>query len=131
MFRNEVERTFGVMKNRFAVLRGDGIFGYDLDQIWDTIYACVAIHNFIRTHLDDSDINNDPDEIVDEVALIVNADKEIGEAGDASDDEEADVDEEEDDIPIDATTNRTADAWRDGIANKIWSDYLSENGLER
>ena len=58
----------------------------------------------------------------------MNADKDIEEADDAFQGDDADYDEEDDDISSDATTNRTADAWRDDIAYKMWTDYLSENG---
>ena len=58
MFRNQVERAFGVMKKRFKILV-TGIEGLNLSETWDTIYCCVAIHNFIRSHV--SDVNTDCD----------------------------------------------------------------------
>ena len=50
MFRNEVERAFGVLKKRFKILV-NGIQGYDLNETWNTVYSCIAIHNFIRYHI--------------------------------------------------------------------------------
>ena len=43
--RNVVERTFGVLKRRFAILRGAP--EYPLDIQVKIVYALVVIHNFL------------------------------------------------------------------------------------
>ena len=46
--RNPVERTNGVLKNRFRVLRGYRC--KNLDDCYDVIYSCFALHNLIRLY---------------------------------------------------------------------------------
>jgi hypothetical protein len=64
----------------------------------------------------------------------VNAFMEFNEQGDEVDyiveDDEADAgDDDEDDItrtPRGLASTRELEAWRDGIANKLWIDYMAE-----
>jgi hypothetical protein len=44
--RNHVERTIGILKRRFAVLRKP--MEYEMDTILSAIFACALLHNFIR-----------------------------------------------------------------------------------
>ena len=46
--RNPVERTNGVLKNRFRVLRGYRC--KNLNDCYDVIYSCFALHNLIRLY---------------------------------------------------------------------------------
>ena len=57
--RNPVERTNGVLKNRFRVLRGYRC--KILDDCYDVIYSCFALHNLIRLYdsVSDDVIYND------------------------------------------------------------------------
>ncbi|KAL2232328.1 UNVERIFIED_CONTAM: hypothetical protein Sindi_1412800 [Sesamum indicum] len=45
--RNVIERAFGVLKNRFPILKGP-MPPYSLDRQRDLVIACCVIHNFIR-----------------------------------------------------------------------------------
>ena len=48
--RNAVERTFGIWKSRFRILRG--VPHYPLWTQRDIIIACVVVHNFLMTSSD-------------------------------------------------------------------------------
>lgn len=45
--RNVIERSFGVLKKRFPILR-KGMASYELETQVDFVIACCALHNFIR-----------------------------------------------------------------------------------
>ncbi len=49
--RNAVERTFGIWKSRFRILRG--VPRYSLQTQKDIIVACAVLHNFIMMSSDD------------------------------------------------------------------------------
>ncbi|TVU33266.1 hypothetical protein EJB05_25058, partial [Eragrostis curvula] len=76
--RNVVERTFGLWKKKWAILREESFFGIK-DQI-QIINACCVLHNFARDrqhHMDDllltevdSEIADMPNEPLDEPNLI-------------------------------------------------------------
>ncbi|XP_047952863.1 uncharacterized protein LOC125198588 [Salvia hispanica] len=44
--RNDVERAFGVLQSRFALVKGPTRFFYQGD-IADIMYACIIMHNMI------------------------------------------------------------------------------------
>ena len=51
--RNAVERGFGVVKRRFAILRNStGRQGFSIKTQVRIVYACVALHNFINKYYD-------------------------------------------------------------------------------
>ena len=51
--RNAVERGFGVLKRRFAILRNStGRQGFSIKTQVRIVYACVALHNFINKYYD-------------------------------------------------------------------------------
>ncbi|XP_047979331.1 uncharacterized protein LOC125221250 [Salvia hispanica] len=59
--RKDVERAFGVLQSRFALVKGPTRFFYQGD-IADIMYACIIMHNMI---IDDEhegvlDVTNDP-----------------------------------------------------------------------
>ena len=56
--RNVIERCFGVLKRRFAILRGPVPNFYMTTQI-NVVIACCTLHNFIRDELLVDDIFND------------------------------------------------------------------------
>jgi len=100
--RNAIERIFGVLKARFAIVRSTS--GYDYDMVTCIINAAVILHNFIRQEGDDEyDLNPWVDD---------NADP---------------VDEEEIYDTADSMHEGTAGgpAWRkrDGIARAMWYQY--------
>ncbi|XP_027061002.1 uncharacterized protein [Coffea arabica] len=47
--RNVIERTFGVLKNRFKFLKGPVPNFYMTTQV-NVVIACCALHNFLRLH---------------------------------------------------------------------------------
>ncbi|KAL5540498.1 hypothetical protein UlMin_043092 [Ulmus minor] len=49
--RNVVERTFGIWKNRFRILRR--VPQYTVQKQRDIIIACIVLHNFIMMSSDD------------------------------------------------------------------------------
>jgi len=71
--RNAIERIFGVLKARFAIVRSAS--GYDYNSVTCIINAAVIIHNFIRQQGDDEydrnpyieeeDTDDEDDEIFD------------------------------------------------------------------
>ncbi|TVU31832.1 hypothetical protein EJB05_23533, partial [Eragrostis curvula] len=44
--RKDVERAFGVLQSRFAIVRGPARF-WDQNTLWQIITACVIMHNMI------------------------------------------------------------------------------------
>ena len=136
MFRNEVERAFGVLKKRFKILV-NGIAGYTLSDTWDTIYSCIAIHNFIRHNIsagvcgpqarEDAFILRDVDQMADDDEAAIAAAR-LATEEDAQDrPEEGAHDRPEDnanDQHLEALPT-TASEWRDQIAIKMWADYSS------
>ena len=50
--RNVIERTFGVLKSRFAILTGK-MPNYMFTRQCQIVIACCCLHNFIRKHAND------------------------------------------------------------------------------
>lgn len=46
--RNVIERAFGILKSRFALLRSHAYYSIDVQN--EIIIACALLHNFIRTN---------------------------------------------------------------------------------
>ena len=44
--RKDVERAFGVLQSRFAIIRGPSRF-WDASKMKNIIYACIILHNMI------------------------------------------------------------------------------------
>ena len=44
--RNVIERTFGVLKARFSILKKMATYPFSVQR--DIVIACAAIHNYIR-----------------------------------------------------------------------------------
>ncbi|XP_048494334.1 uncharacterized protein LOC125491550 [Beta vulgaris subsp. vulgaris] len=44
--RKDVERAFGVLQARFAIIRKPGL-AWDKDILWKLIMACIIMHNMI------------------------------------------------------------------------------------
>ena len=51
--RNAVERSFGVLKNKWTMLKG--IPSFPLHKQTKIIVACMALHNFVRENDDDDE----------------------------------------------------------------------------
>jgi hypothetical protein len=124
MFRNEVERAFGVLKKRFKVLV-NGVQGYDLNEIWATIYSCIAIHNFIRYHVfEGNGSQNTADaRILLEVNADADADAETAFTAATMDTLDGEQDAPNEDVDGNQVLAGTPSAWRDQIAYEMWTDY--------
>eukprot|EP00186_Timspurckia_oligopyrenoides_P004376 CAMPEP_0182451530 /NCGR_PEP_ID=MMETSP1172-20130603/43771_1 /TAXON_ID=708627 /ORGANISM="Timspurckia oligopyrenoides, Strain CCMP3278" /LENGTH=332 /DNA_ID=CAMNT_0024649313 /DNA_START=216 /DNA_END=1214 /DNA_ORIENTATION=+ len=109
--RNVIERTFGVLKNRFPILKSMTSYDYDF-QVKLTICTFV-LHNFLRINLEPEDFENGYEDDEDD------------------DDDEMDEDEVED-CTFDLHDNSEMASRRDRIASAMWEDYQSyiqENNL--
>ena len=58
--RNVIERAFGVLKSRWAILQGKSYYPVKA-QCW-TILACCLLHNLINREMTNIDIPDDVDE---------------------------------------------------------------------
>jgi hypothetical protein len=45
-YRKDIERTFGVLQARWAVLHGPA-YGWDRNRLTEIIIACIIMHNMI------------------------------------------------------------------------------------
>ncbi len=100
--RNVIERTFGVWKNRFRILRG--IPRYSLEKQRDLVIACAVLHNFIKL-FSDEEVAFNPE---DDVAHYGNDEDDVGEAPPQQQGEE----------------NNDMGRIRDQIATAIWNNRL-------
>ncbi|KAL5548297.1 hypothetical protein UlMin_003528 [Ulmus minor] len=101
--RNVIERTFGVWKNRFRILRG--IPRYPLEKQRDIVIACAVLHNFIKLFSSEETTFNPEDDVVDDG----NAEDDVGEASTQQQQREESND---------------MGHIRDHIANAMWNDRL-------
>lgn len=100
--RNVIERTFGLLKKRFAYLQKPHC--YSVNTQVDLIIACCILHNFIRCE--------DPDDDGDGFQELPNN----------NDDNDNGVEPETEDIArLEPTTNWTG--FRNNLANTMWNDY--------
>ncbi|XP_042467625.1 uncharacterized protein LOC122050818 [Zingiber officinale] len=59
--RKDVERVFGVLQSRWAMIRGPGRFWYK-DNLKDIMYTCIILHNMIIENEGDAVVNWSDDE---------------------------------------------------------------------
>jgi hypothetical protein len=107
--RNAIERTIGILKRRFKELRVAS--ECDIENHVKNIYACVALHNFIKFHKGDID-----DDYLE--------DSDIDEGDDGADMKE--VRDFDDMVAAGANTAslyQAALAKREGIAQEMWTAY--------
>ena len=106
--RNIVERIFGILKNRFAILRSNPHL--DVDTQARLAPALAAIHNVIREY-DDEEIQD----LLDEDTADDERDGESSEAtGDLAEG------------PARTSERQQADSRRDRIAAEMWAQYRAE-----
>jgi hypothetical protein len=106
--RNIVERIFGILKNRFAILRSNP--NLDVDTQAKLAPALAAIHNVIREY-DDIDIMAQLDEDVDYNSGIEEPSAGAGDLAQG---------------PARTAERRQSDARRDRIAGEMWQQYQAE-----
>jgi hypothetical protein len=100
--RSAVERTFGIVKKRFPILKAMNCRGYSFPVQAKLVVACFGIHNFIRVNQGYEDEYDIPDE------------------------------EEEDDffaassVDIDEADDSAFSSYRDDIASRMWLQYRRE-----
>ncbi len=114
-----IERCFGVMKNRFRILSVPLQLSTP-EKMWTVMYACVALHNFIRVENEkvDEQIEHDVNE------ELMNR-RYNNESDDESDEDELLLSEK------DLKKRKRDEAWRDDIASKMWNDYLQDLSRRR
>jgi hypothetical protein len=114
--RNVIERIY-VAKKSFPILGKIQPYPDMRDQA-KIVECCFLILNFRRMHQEYEDVNAfmEFNEQGDEVDYIVEGDK-----ADAGDDDEDDITR----TPRGLASTRELEAWRDGIATKLWIDWLN------
>lgn len=101
-----IERCFGVLKNRFRILQ----LPLQLARpklMWTVLYACVALHNFIR--IVDPSVDKD---------IELQTQREL--------DEQMEDENEKLKAKSDLLKTKESETWRDNIANQMWEDYQQE-----
>ncbi|XP_020258599.1 protein ALP1-like [Asparagus officinalis] len=100
--RNTIERAFGLLKKRWAILRTASF--YSVKTQIRIINACCILHNFLREEMNEDDLLNDMDQELEDALVL----------------EIENVDEEC------ITTVRVTDEWstfRDDLAMQMWDEY--------
>ncbi|KAL4017936.1 hypothetical protein IC575_021513 [Cucumis melo] len=99
--RNVIERAFGVLKGRWAILRGKSY--YPVEVQCRTILACCLLHNLINREMTNFDIEDNIDE-VDSTHATTAAD----------------------DIHYIETSNEWSQ-WRDNLAEEMFTEWELRN----
>ncbi|KAL8460816.1 hypothetical protein ACS0TY_032355 [Phlomoides rotata] len=105
--RNVVERTFGLLKMRWGILRSPS--WYSVKTANQIIMACCFIHNFIRMEM-----GIDPLEDVLDEGMGIDEIEEEGNNGDII---------ESLDVSLEWTT------WRENLAQSMWDEWITLNGV--
>lgn len=96
--RNVVERIFGVSKRRFPILVKMSPYGFEFQC--DIVQCCFLLHNFVHINqLYDDQFYNEDGNLAD-VAI-----------------------DDHDEYPADNVQYNALKAWRDGIAEAMWTHY--------
>ncbi|TYK10663.1 putative nuclease HARBI1 [Cucumis melo var. makuwa] len=99
--RNVIERAFGVLKGRWAILRGRSY--YPIGVQCRTILACCLLHNLINREMKNFDIEDNIDEVDSTHATTV-----------------------VDDIHYIETSNEWSQ-WRDDLAEEMFTEWELRN----
>jgi hypothetical protein len=102
--RNVIERTIGVWKGRFRLLRNCATLSPRMVSL--IVYATVALHNFIRSRCSS-------------IELFQDVDVDPNDADDEGDDAAMAAAAANAPVPPDVI------AWRDSIAQAMWVDYVA------
>ncbi|XLS68033.1 hypothetical protein HN51_019056 [Arachis hypogaea] len=102
--QNVIERSFGVLKKRFAIIAGGTEPYYDVEVMVDIVLACIILHKFLMGV--DSDHH-----------LISQVDRELQNNNpEATNEEREEVNED----------YRRGVVLRDNMAAQMWADYQIE-----
>ncbi|XP_057760838.1 uncharacterized protein LOC130981251 [Arachis stenosperma] len=101
LLRNVIERSFGVLKKRFAIITSGTEPHYDFETMAEIVLACCVLHNFLMG------VDLDPH-------LIAQVDREL-QRNNPEEDEVVRHEQDED--------YRRGAILRDEIAAQIWADY--------
>ena len=104
--RNIIERAFGLLKGRWAILRGKSYYPVKIQC--RIIAACCLLHNFIRRE------------------MHVDLFEQIFEIESIEDNNDEDDDEEEEEVPEHYTHIATSTAWstwRDNLAREMFNQW--------
>jgi hypothetical protein len=99
-----VERTFGVFKQRFKILRSGGRDGFSIQTQVKLVYALAALHNFLNSH------GSDPEEEADELERLGLLEYDSDPSPQSPDD-------------IDYIDDRGMTVRRDEIAEMMWEQW--------
>ena len=110
--RNVVERTFGVLKMRFKILRIMHPYKYRKQAL--IVFACCILHNFIKRQ---NEIESENDIFLDEERAI--------------DEENDDEDVEQSGITTGLNETQLGDLLRTGIRNNLWENMPSRARNQR
>ncbi|KAK4396912.1 hypothetical protein Sango_1527800 [Sesamum angolense] len=97
--RNVIERTFGLLKVRWGILRSQSFYPIDVQN--KIIIACCILHNFIRNEMPDDPLER---EIPDVPVSVVETDVECVST---------------------IESNPFWSAWRDDLASSMYAEWLS------
>ncbi|PLW11277.1 hypothetical protein PCANC_23072 [Puccinia coronata f. sp. avenae] len=105
--RNVVERTFGVWKKQFPIL--SHALDYNLDTQRNLVFALAVVHNFAidHGHVDSDDFFN---LTVDDISF---ANEQFSNPGNPG----------EEQVPLSNREKTMLQEWRDGTAERMWSQY--------
>ncbi|KAL5548092.1 hypothetical protein UlMin_003323 [Ulmus minor] len=111
--QNAIEKTFGIWKNRFPILKS--ITQYPLKKQCMIPIACAIVHHFIKMHQDDDElfreaINDDSD------VLLTDDLEDVGEISTRADDVGGNSSQAEN------TDDNVMGAFRDALKDEIWND---------
>lgn len=102
--RNAIERTFGLLKKRWAILRTTSF--YDVKTQVRIINACCILHNFVR-----DEMPIDP--------LLPEVDRDLANQTITDDDDDSN---DEDQIRVVRTTHEWT-TFRDNVAQQMFEEY--------
>jgi hypothetical protein len=108
--RNAIERIFGVLKGRFKIF--NTYFPYDFSKQKHVVFACTALHNFIRRHEAD-----DIFELAEERAEWARGENEDNGGSEGTSDPPTTVVDE---------GSKAMEKFRDDIATAMWLQYSNE-----
>lgn len=105
--RNVVERLFGVFKSRFTIFNSKPPFSYQVQA--EIVTACAGLHNFLRKECRSDEFPVEEDSQPSSSTLV-------------NDDEVL--------LQTQEHQRQEANAWRDSIANAMWSNVRDQRDLE-